>query len=280
MKKLVILSLIAFFALGSAKVFAQSTGKNPYPGATHNYSVTEHFEADGTTPFSYTWKVYEGDHATDVTGTVATISGSGNSVNITWSSSVKTDGTYYLVEVTETDGASCSNTRSLPVQPKPSAFDLAVTGGNFCYDNAVAVTWDGTTGVTYDHGTATVTYIISSNGIGASETWSFNYAYSAIAGISGGSVKVLDASDNDITGTALSGTTVTAPAGAGSVKLEVTYTNGNTYDNTSAVDAQDFTETLTISNTQCSSGSIESDGTNNTGDAVVARPHTSTITAN
>ena len=274
MKKLVILSLIAFFALGSAKVFAQSTGTAPYPGATHNYSVTNH---SGST---YSWKVYEGDHTTDVTGSIATISGSGNSVDITWSSSVKTDGTYYLVEVTETDGASCSNTRSLPVQPKPSAFDLAVTGGNFCYDNAVAVTWDGTTGVTYDHGTATVTYVISATGIGASETWSFDYAYNAIAGITGGSVKVLDASDNDITGSALGGTTVTAPAGAASVKLEVTYTNGNTYDNTSAVDAQDFTETLTISNTQCSSGSIESDGTNNTGDAVVARPHTSIITAN
>lgn len=273
MKKLVILSLIVFFALGSAKVFAQSTGAAPYPGATHNYSVTDH---SGST---YVWKVYEGNHTTDVPVTVATVSGTGNSVNITWSSSVKTDGTYYLVEVTETDGASCSNTRSLPVQPKPSAFDLAVTGGNFCYDNAVAVTWDGATGVTYDHGTATVTYVISSAGIGASETWSFDYAYNSIANISG-SVKVLDASDSDITGTALSGTTVTAPAGAASVKLEVTYTNGNTYDNTSAVDAQDFTETLTISNTQCSSGSIESDGTNNTDDAVVARPHTSTITAN
>ncbi|GET20318.1 hypothetical protein [Prolixibacter denitrificans] len=303
MKKLIILSLIAFFALGSAKVFAQSTGKNPYPGATHTYSVTEHLETDGATPYTYTWEVLDaaGNDAStvaEIDKTSGTNDGTTNSISITWKSNVTT-GVYYLVKVTEKDASGCENTRALPVMPKASTFDLAVepggsNSGMFCYDGKVNVNFNSSTGdVTYDHGTATVTYKVSVSGIGTSETWGFNIGSITATGNSGfdatkvvadltasGIVSVSDANGSGTVTYDKTNQSVSVAAGVTSVNVKIELDNNNGYGIDAPVDAQDFTETLNISNPHCSSGAVESTSNdNNHADVTVSRPDTSPITA-
>lgn len=103
MKKLFILLAAVTLTAMSAKVFAQSTGTTPAPGATHSYFITPG-DADNT----FLWSVTKGDLTTDA-GTDAVIANSdAATTNITWASSL-TVGDWYYVHILETDGDGCSN---------------------------------------------------------------------------------------------------------------------------------------------------------------------------
>ena len=88
MKKLAfLLTAVIVTAFGSS-VFGQgSTGTSPAPGATHNYTVDN---SGGT----FAWSVTRGDLTTPAVA--ATITGSGNSINITWADTVS-EGTQFYV---------------------------------------------------------------------------------------------------------------------------------------------------------------------------------------
>lgn len=267
--------MLAFVAISSS-AFGQSEGTKPYPGATHNYSVTENASA------TYSWAVYKkGDLTTDLNGSDATITSStAYSTDITWASTL-TAGDEYIVVVTETLSSGCSNSKALPVIITTSTFDLvATTGGDACYKDAVQIGWTGgqtATDVTYTHGVATVTYTVTATGVAGTETWSFApvMTYDQ-TGVSTSTVTVSGSVSGSVT--AVSG--VYTLTGAETATVTVVADNVTAYDNTSAADAQDYTATMTLSNVSCGTGSIESDTTNNADVADVARPATSGITAN
>lgn len=284
MKKLFLsFCMMALVALSST-AFGQSTGTAPYPGATHTYSVTS------TTGAEYTWKVYKGTHATDVTTTSVSISGSGNSVQITWLSAQVAADEEYLVEVTEKITATgCQNTKALPVKIAASNFDLIVAAdGDECYSSAVTVAWTGgqeTSSVTYTHGDATIGYTIEAKGVGTSETWTFKPNFTYLDGASNTTgfsqvVTVKDASSNTVNADATTG--VYTISGIQTVSVSVVVTNGNTYDNTSDVAAQNYTATMTLSNVASGTGSVEktSSPDNNVGAVNVSRPSTTQISYN
>ncbi|MHA7112341.1 hypothetical protein [Sunxiuqinia elliptica] len=282
MKKLFTL-LSLFVVIGmSANVFAQSsTGSAPYPGAMHNYSVN-----GGTNNgSSFTWDVLDAS-SSSVVGSIATISAVGSgaktdaTVNITWAATA-VPGTEYIVVVEETDASGCKNSKGLPVIITQSAFDLiVVNGGNACYENSVEVTWSGGQAegdVTYDHGTAEVTYTVKAEGVGATETWQFTPGVAFTqTDIVATTVTVKDETSNVVSESA----GVYSLTGPQTVTITVVVDNNNIYNNGSAANAQDFTATLSLTNVAAGTGAVESDATNNSDNLSVSRPNTSQITTN
>ncbi len=269
-----LLSLLIVMGM-SANVMAQSTGSNPYPGATHNYSVS-------SSATSWVWKVYKGSMATEVTtfpgSGIEAFTASGNNVDITWATDAA-PGDEYIVVVEETDDAGCMNSKGLPVIITPSTFDLIVTnGGDACYANSVVVGWTGgqaAASVTYDHGEAEITYTIAADGVGASETWSFkpNFSYSPT-----GTFSETFTVAGSVSGPILESGGVYTLEGAETATITVTVDNGNSYDNDSAADAQDFTATLSLSDVKSGTGAVERTDTDNNEDSLdVSRPNTSQI---
>ncbi len=275
-----LLALIGF----SMNVSAQSTGANPYQGATHHYSVTPE------SGHNYVWKVYEyvSNAKTEINtfdGTKGisafTQAGTGNSdVEVKWATTAS-PGKKYLLEVTDWAGPienSCQNTKGYVVTITATNFYLTASTTNGCYANAVTVGWTGTDNVTYDHGTANVNYTIKVTGVGTNEDWKFKPTFNA------GDVKITSGDPTVKQGTKTlprnADGTYTAN-GTADVSIDVIYTNANSYDNSSAANAQDFTGTITLSDISSGTGAIEKSGagTNSIG-SKVSRPSTSQISPN
>ncbi|GET32538.1 hypothetical protein PbJCM13498_14010 [Prolixibacter bellariivorans] len=158
MKKLLILSLVAFFALGSAKVFAQTDdGATPFAGSTHTYYVNgtwtdgnsdgaiqpAELTNTGNSGDTYTWWVSTDE--TDLTqqeaaGTYFTVSngtygtgsstGGANSISLTWTAAAvaayngATPTNFFVVVQEEDATTGCSNLKAFQVKPANN-FDLA-----------------------------------------------------------------------------------------------------------------------------------------------------------
>jgi hypothetical protein len=267
MKKLLVLSFLAFFAISSS-VLGQSTGSAPAPGATHSYSVTPHA---GST---YAWTVTEGNLTTDA-GTDAVISAATSAAtNITWATTV-TVGSWYYVHLLETDASGCSNEKVLPVQiiASPFTLNIAAAKATACYNNAVSVSLNGND-VQYDHGNTTIVYTVTPSGLSGSYagyTFDLNLtvptgytstvAFSANASISGNKVSV---TDNNL--------------------VTITYTVDNTNVYTNANDAAgtaaDYTATAAIANGKATNGVSDNESGTDNGATSVSRPHTTGITTN
>jgi hypothetical protein len=282
MKKLLLLSIVIVTSLIGVNVKAQSysTGANPFPGATHSYSVTP------TSGHTYDWVVYVGSvGAGNIVSTgsspVATITGNGSAnITIKWAESVDYSKEYVVV-VTEKNG-NCENSKGLPVQPKQSAFDLTVSGGTSCYSNSVVVSWTGgqnATDVKYGHGSSILTYTITPAGVKGNETWSFlpGFTYSQTPGITGTAVYTQGSTALTPNGS----TGLVTATGTTPVTVTLTAINSISYDNTSAANAQDYAATLSLKGIVSGSGAIQKTGPDagaDNADVVVSRPNTSQIT--
>ena len=255
----------------SANVFAQSTGTNPSPGATHSYSVTDNATS------SYAWSVTRGDLTTAAGADASLSSTTGNAINITWASGL-TVGDWYYVHVVETQ-AGCTNEKVLPVQITASNFFLALAADNAtsCYDGPVSVSLN-VNDPEYDHGDVTLTYTITPSGVNTSSGgYSFNFdlatnlpaGYTTVAPtVSAGNASV-------------AGSTVTV-TDENAVTLQFVVTNGNTYTNVTDATgtAADFTATVGISNGVTGNGVSDNGSGTYSGGTDVSRPHTTTITTN
>ena len=163
MKKLfTLLSLMALICV-SANVWAQSTGTNPAPGATHSYSVEVN---SGST---YEWSVTK-NSTTVSAGSDAVLSATtGNAITITWANTLTPSATdYYYVHVIETNG-SCKNEKVLPVKIAASQFYVTIAAATptDCWDSDVTVVETGTAAaptVAYNHGNVTVEYTVTPHG--------------------------------------------------------------------------------------------------------------------
>ena len=315
MKKLLILSLIAFFALSSAKVFAQGgTGIAPEIGSTHTYYVNS---SDGTTQDvghvgnSYTWWISTNDADLTVANTSSDFTVVGSSVasynasspelnafsiSITWnpaSSAATAANPYYLV-VKETDASTgCSNLKVLPIVPTNN-FTLqyvALTSGGAPADNVtdncapdVAVSASGGT-ITYDYGDGDYEFKLTPSGLGAASSWEFAYAFNNTIGT--GATQTLTYSvDGGTNFIPLPASPVTVTSGTTSVIVKVNLNYGTTagahYEGLAAQTVQ-----MTISGVQDAGGNAATDITNNAGTSIAgsavqtqtinARPGTSII---
>ncbi|MBW6536543.1 MAG: hypothetical protein K0B11_16150, partial [Mariniphaga sp.] len=94
MKKLFILLAAVALTAMSAKVFAQSSGTNPAPGATHNYFITDN-SASGNTVL---WTVTKGDLETTAGLDAVIDAATSYSTDITWATGL-TVGDWYYVHV-------------------------------------------------------------------------------------------------------------------------------------------------------------------------------------
>lgn len=272
MKKLFILLTVVILAAMSSNVFAQSTGTTPAPGATHTYSVT----LNGSN--TYAWAVTEGDLTTSADTDAVLSSTTGNSINITWASTVVV-GDWYYIHVVETDANSCTNEKVLPVQITASPFYLAITNtiaGTACYTNPVSITLSSNA-PEYSHGTVTLDYTITPTGANTSSGgYSFDFANSfSKTGYTVATPTVTSGNGS------VAGTTVTVTDHL-AVTVRFVVTNGNTYTNATdaAGDAADFTSTVTISGGETGNGISDNTGGTYVAGKDVARPNTTTITTN
>ena len=276
MKKLFIFLAAVTLTAMSAKVFAQSTGETPSPGATHSYFITP-----GDAGNTFLWSVTKADLTTDA-GTDAIISDDdAATTDITWADDL-TLGDWYYVHILETDGDGCSNEKVLPVQITASPFYLTLAAANAeqCYDGAVTVSLDLTDPNNpiplYDHGNATIGFTVNPTGLSDSyEGYSFDLSivvpdgYNAtptfsenVTDFTGG---VVTTDDNEV------------------VTITYTVDNTNIYNNDTDEDgvAADFTATATIANGKAVNGVSDNNSDGNYEDeTAVSRPHTSGIGTN
>ncbi len=269
MKKLVLIFAAVLLTAISSNLFAQNTGETPTPGSTWAYSVTDNSN-------TYTWSVTKGDLSTDA-GADAVLSGTtGAAITITWASSVAV-GDWYYVHVIENDG-SCTNHKVLPVQITESQFYLSIASNQTttaCYDNDVVVTLNGNT-PKYNHGTATVSYVVTPTGLGTATGYTFDIAdvFTPTAGLS--SVPTVTSGNGSVT----AGTVTVNDANA--VTLQFVITNATLYDNSTDPNgtAADFNQAVTHSNGITSHGVTDNGSGTAADDTDVARPHTTTIGTN
>lgn len=270
MKKLIVLLAAVLLTATSVEVMAQSSGTNPAPGATHSYFITP-----GNTDNAIQWTVFQDDFSTEATEVVIESANSGTT-NITWPSTADPDDWYY-VQVVETELEGCSNTKVLPVQIKESNFYLTLEAANVtaCYDNAVSVSIVSNAPV-YSHGKATIEFTVTPANLSGSYT---GYTFDL-------ELNVPDGFDYTTTAPEFSsnagwdGTTVTVTDN-NLVTVSFIIDNTNTYDNSSASDAQNFTAIASVSNGVTANGVLENDSDDdNTDSTQVARPNTSGIGTN
>lgn len=282
MKKLfTFLSLFVLIGM-SATVFAQSSGTAPYPGAKHTYQVNSgsnggHF---------YEWKVFKNvsDVLTDVTSSDVTISAiSGGTINdakiyIQWHTDLIVDDVYF-VQVTEYDNASsatgCSNTKDLKVTITQSNFNLEITAAaTSCYDGDVVVSSSSGSPV-YTHGSATLSYVVTPTGLGASETYNFTVAPSVPTGWTAASPTITSGNGNITTGGAVTTTDNSA------ITIQYVVTKDNSNSNGETTDVADFSSKVTIqTGTGFSSLGVPSNETGSQdATTAVSRPHTTDIQA-
>ncbi|MBW6536829.1 MAG: hypothetical protein K0B11_17610, partial [Mariniphaga sp.] len=266
-----LLAAVALTAM-SAKVFAQSTGTTPAPGTTHEYFITDN-SASGNTVL---WTVTKGDLETTAGPDAVIDAATSYSTDITWATGL-TVGDWYYVHVVESDG-TCTNEKVLPVQITASPFYLTLAAANAtqCYDDAVVVSLADPSTINYDHGNATIVFTVTPFELSSSYS-----GYSFDINLDFGAYTGLDASNVSVSlNASISGGTVTV---ADNAAVTITYVvdNTNLFDNGSAVNAQDFTATATISNGEASNGVDDNgiDGTY-TDSTDVSRPNTSGISTN
>ena len=268
MKKLVFLFAAVLFTAISVNVFAQSTGTTPAPGATHSYTVTP-----GNGSNTLLWTVTKGNLTTSA-GTDAVISSAATATtDITWAPTVVV-GDWYYVHILETDGASCSNEKVLPVQITASPFNLTLAAANAtdCYDGAVVVSLADPSTPNYDHGNTTIVFTVTPTGLSGSYSgYSFDLGLTVPLGFTSTPAFSANAS--------LTGSTVTVTNNA-AVTITYTVDNTNVYTNASAANAQNYTATATITGGKAINGVSDNNGGTYTDGTAVSRPNTSGITTN
>jgi hypothetical protein len=267
MKRLVLFFATVFLTGISANIFAQSTGVAPSPGATHNYNITP---GDGANTIA--WTVWKGDLSTPAGDDVNIDDANAAATDITWASDLVA-GDWYYVQVTETDG-TCSNTKVLPVQITESNFTLTLAAANAtaCYDGAVSVSIADNAPV-YDHGTATINFTVTPGNLsGSYDGYEFDLSLTVPAGYD----PTLTFSAN----ASLTGSTVTVTDN-NAVTITYAIDNTNTYNNSSAPDAQDFIATASITNGKTVNGVSENNtADDNEGSTSISGPNTSRIGTN
>jgi hypothetical protein len=271
MKKLVFLFAAVVLTAINVNVFAQSTGTTPAPGATHSYFITP-----GNGSNTIAWTVLKSDFLTSAGSDVTIASPSAATTNIKWATGL-TVGAWYYVQVIETDGSGCSNTKVLPVQITESDFTLTLAAANptACYDNAVSVSIVSNAPV-YDHGNATLQFTVTPGATLATSSYTGYQFDLAIALPAVG----FNATPAFSANASLSGSTVTVNDN-NAVTITYTVENNNTYNNSSAANAQDYTATVSISNGVTINGVSENNTANDNTDATdVSRPNTSGIGTN
>lgn len=274
MKKLLILSLIAFFALGSAKVFAQGTGIAPEIGSTHDYYVNSTDAGVTLTSGSgdtYTWWISTtpGNLLTaDAAGSADYTVASGATYNtgavdafkisLTWNPT-SAGKTYYLV-VQETDAVhSCSNLKAVAITPTNNftlQYVALTSTGTAVDDNSdcapdMKVSASGAT-ITYDYSNGDYEFKLTPSGLGAASSWSFAYALNNTIG---NAVQTLTYSiDGGTTFIALPASPVTVASGTTPVIVKVNLNNGTT--------AGTFEEGLAAQTVQMTISSVQDGGSN------------------
>ena len=257
-----------FLTAFGAQTFAQTSGKAPYAGATHQYWVNGAF-GDTKTGSAYTWWVsvdtdlHAPINQTDFTvvttngGADYNTSGSENGIELTWNASAAGK-TYYLV--VQEDSASCSNLKVIPIQPV-NAFDVifaAIDGSNSDADDPsrcapdIALTASGTT-ITYDYGEGEYIYKITSAGVFSDWTFDFNFTNSL--GVATADIGYSTDGSTYSTGESNSGTkNVTPVSGAATVYFKVSVDYGDT--DTPATSEEVLSElSMTLELTNISDGS-------------------------
>jgi hypothetical protein len=270
MKKLVFLFAAVLLTAMSVNVFAQSTGTTPAPGATHSYFITP-----GNVANTIAWTVLKSDFSTPAGADAAIDDASAATTDITWASGL-TIGAWYYVQVIETDGDGCSNTKVLPVQITESDFTLTLAAANptACYDGAVSVSIVSNAPV-YDHGNATLEFTVTPGASLATSSYT-GYTFNLNITVPTG----YDATPAFSANASLTGSTVTVTDND-AVTITYTIDNTNEYDNSSAANAQDYTATVEISAGKTINGVSENDTDNDNTDATaVSRPNTSGIGTN
>ena len=310
MKKLLLLSIFAFFALVSANVFGQNAGTplNPSMGDIRTYSVASHL---GST-YSWTLQTTADGSGTDlfVAAAIASATGtSSSSVTVTWLAPVVP--TIYYLHLTETN-ATCSNRKVLAIQPvnnfkleivnvdavgTPLIAGLATNNPTCAPAIASTMIWNGTGSVTttnatdfkYDYGTTTYYYKITATGINFSNTeWTPSITIAQLNGTNASvtidtKVGTADWVTPSIILTSANGTfTPLIPAGVGNSEILVKVTvknnigtpataNENLSDNT-------YTITLNAASKDENNNPATSLGNGNTVQTQLARPASGFIT--
>jgi len=257
MKKLLFLSIFAFFALINASVFGQNTGDKPSIGSKHQYWVNGTYGSPTTgTNSKYTWWI--STDGTNLLNPVASpteftptshynVSGGETGINgieITWNPS-SVGKTYYLV--VKEDGASplCTNIKAYAIQPANN-FELVfamlsgtatntTTGDNLdrCAPD-ISVSASGTT-ITYNYGSDSYLFKLTAKGLYT--TWTFDYNFANTLGSATATYEYSTDGGSTFNTANATGTGVSIPAsttGTKDVFIRVNLNNSTTNEGTTA----------------------------------------------
>lgn len=312
MKKLLLLSIFAFFSLVSANVFGQSAGTsiNPSVGEIYTYKVNYHSSS------TYSWSLQASANGggselfggtSSATAVATTADTNSNTVTVTWVN--PTVSTVYYLHLTETN-ATCTNRKVLAIQPvnnfkldivNVDASGVPLTGTSsttysICAPEISTVAWNGTSPVTgtnatdfnYNYGTNTFYYKITASGINFSNTkWTPSVAIAQANGVHA-TVTI----ETQIGGTfgASWGTGIFAnnststpeiPAGAGNdviwVKVTVNNNTGTPLTANENLTNNDFTFTLNAASKDQNNNTAVDLGNGHTVQTQLARPDSGAI---
>lgn len=270
MKKLFILMAAVALTAMSVKVFAQSTGAAPSPGATHSYDIIP-----GDAGNTVIWSVTKGDLTTDADTDAVIATPGAATTDITWAAGL-TVGDMYYVHVIESDG-TCTNEKVLPVQITASPFYLTLAAANAtaCYDGAVVVSLANPFTPNYYHGKTEIEFTVTPEGLSTSYSgYSFNLSLVVPDGYDYTTAPVAFSSNASIDEGIV---TVTDNA---AVTITYTVDNTNVYTNANDPDAADYTATATISNGIVINGVSDNGEGTYEDETAVSRPNTSGIGTN
>lgn len=262
-------------AVASIASYAQSTGDNPFPGAKHTYKVDK---VDGH-KYSWSVKVAEASGAlVDAKAGDATLTGVADAENVTidWNKNLAAASVYY-VQVEDVVGG-CSNLRILPVTITASTFDMKIAAPTdaICYTNQVTPSINGGN-VQYNHGSATVVYNLSVDGVGTTNGWSTVVSLEALADVSLTAL-ITDKAGVNIVNNPDGTYTVTGTGDAADINLKATVVNTKVYGNSDDFTAK-ITPALKLTAQKIVGQTVaESDNTNDKDGATVKRHAISEIT--
>jgi len=251
MKKLLFLSIFAFFAMVSANVFGQAgMGATPSIGSKHQYWVNGTYLVPSTGATSkYTWWI--STTTTDLLTAVTSpaeftptshynVSGGETAINgieITWNPA-SAGKTYYLVVKEDGVAPLCTNIKAFAIQPKNDfAVQFVLVDQNsseadvssFCPPSIALSANAATTSITYNYGVSTYTYKLKSSGLYSA--WKFDNS------VTNSSSTVSSTITEYQIGSASSWTPLTSPVnvlanvtGTEEVRIRVTVDNGASSD--------------------------------------------------